>query len=489
MKTYNVRLTFLILMVLVCFPVCGRQLTVIPEISYSLSNIDVLDLTGKQIVDTIIKQDPGVVLVASNGEISRWNTEEHMKDFLYNLNRSVFPEAFHQDNYLVLREQDPKPGAGTYTYIIFDLSTMKEYAALESAEIKKILGLNRACVLYLSNANEIIARDYQSGTSLSKLKLGKMETVYNGEWKGNTLLILTRTHLYTYDQPRNTMERIKLKHKAASPFLLDGRWIYYGSELRELVKFSLSSRKSLWRFKTGDVLTVQPQKIGPYIAIVPQDNNMYFFNKNGSLYWWKKLDSTLRRTPMAMKENVVVFLWDHSVKFLNYKKKEAIAYPLNRLPVTNPVRIGEYIYVVSEEEITGGKEEGKITFRRLSKIGNHYGVEVKTDPQYVKPLGKSIRFDLQPINLVKPGYSIKIMKTGAGDNPVVFEKQIPVDDKPSFVWVPSKPGGYRLVIDIQAENKKGLTVEQTFEAIDVEQIVRNYYYEIQTRFSLGSLNL
>lgn len=475
-------------------PCCSSKLTVVPEITSSLSDIDVLDLTEKQITETIIKKDSGVLFITTKGEIFHWHAEKRMKDFLYNLNRDILPDVFHQGDYLVLKEQAPAPDSsptGTITYVIFDLKGMKESAVLKSDTIKKILGLNRSCLVYLSTANELAALDYRSNKPLTAKKLRKKVTVYNGEWKENRIFVLTTSHLYIYDQPRNTLETIKLKHKAVSDFLVEGRWMYYGSDQRELVQFSINARKSRWRFKIGDVLKMKPSKIGPYIAIVPEDNNIYFFNKNGTLHWWQKLDSTLRRPPKAMKENVAAFLWDNNVKFLNYKKKKVVTYPLGRPVASNPVHIDDYIYIVSEDEVIERKENQEPPYRRLSKIGNHYGVEIETDPKHVKPLGKSVRFDLKPINLVEPGYKIKIIKTQweSQSKPVVFEKQISVDDIPSFVWMPNEPVEYKLIIEIEAKNKKGVMVEQTFNSIDIEKILKNYYYDIQTRYSFNFFKL
>jgi hypothetical protein len=471
----------------------SSKLTVVPEITPSLSDIDVLDLTEEQITDTIIKKDSGVVFITTKGEIFHWHAEKRMKDFLYNLNRGILPDVFHQGDYLVLKEQDPAPDsspAGTITYVIFDLKEMKASTDLKSNKIKKILGLNQSCLVYLSIANELTVLDYRSNKPLEAKKLPKKITVYNGEWQENKFFVLTTSHLYIYDQPRNTLETIQLKHKAVSDFLLDGRWIYYGSDQRELVKFSIKTRKSRWRFKIGDLLKMKPIKIGRYIAIVPEDNNIYFFNKNGTLHWWQKLDSTLRLPLKAMKENVAAFLWDNNVKFINFKKKEVVTYPLGRPVVSNPVHIDDYIYIVSEDEVIEREESQEPPYRRLSKIGNHYGVEIKTDPMHVKPLGKSIRFDLKPINLVEPIYKIKIIKTQweSQSRPVVFEKQISVDDIPSFVWMPNEPVEYKLIIEIEAKNKRGVKVEQNFKSIDIEKILKHYYYDIQARYSLNLLN-
>jgi hypothetical protein len=239
----------------------------------------------------------------------------------------------------------------------------------------------------------------------------------------------------------------------------------------------------------AEELKTEPMKIGPYIVIIPEDQNIYFLNKNGTLYWWERLNSTRLLPPLTMKENVVVFLWDRNIKFFNYKKKRITTYPLNRKVSTNPVFIGDYIYVVTEDKISedlSGSEE--IILSQLSKIGNNYNVEIHADPKHIKPKGKSVRFVLKTINLLKPQLKIKIMKTQPGNTDPIFEKIITPEDNPYFIWIPPEAVEYRLVVEVDAENKKGLTVEETFTAIDVEKMLQNYYYQLQIMSDTNRLN-
>ena len=251
-----------------------------------------------------------------------------------------------------------------------------------------------------------------------------------------------------------------------------GGAIYYGSENRELVKFSLVDGKIHWRFKLADQLKIEPRKAGPYIAIIPEDHNIYFFNKRGTLYWWERLDSTRLLPPVVMKENVAVFLWNKTVKFLNYKHKSSYTYPLDKAVFSDALHIGEYLYVIAE---TGKEDQGQ-PLKAITKIGNNFGVVIQTDPQSIIPMGRSIKFNLERFNLVKPELKVNILDT---ENKSVFEKNIAYKDDPSFVWIPNRAMAYKLVVEINAENKKGLMIEHAFEVIDVEKLLSQYYYQLQ----------
>ena len=221
--------------------------------------------------------------------------------------------------------------------------------------------------------------------------------------------------------------------------------------------------------------------------LFPKITIFTFFTNRGSIHWWKKLQSTRKKLPLTMGENASVLLWDNKIRFYNYKKKQVTTYPLKKwMEVgSNPVRFGDYIYVVTRDKIDDDEiESGKTVYTRLSKIGNYFGVTVKTDPKYIWPINRSIRFTFKGINLIKPTYSVKIVKGGQeGEDineksAVVFDKILGPKEKPTFVWIPAEAVKYRLLIDINAENQKDLTVEETFAAVDVNKILQNHFYEL-----------
>ncbi len=478
MKKYGLLLLILIAACSGC-----SKLKIIPEISPNLSEIHVMDLTGKNLSRTLAVTNSQLVFTTLDGQLFRWDPANKIVNSLNNLTSNIAPEIYSQDGYLILKQLK----AGKYS--IFQLDELKEIAALDDINIQRVLGLDHEILVYLVN-KEIHLYNYRSRQLLKTLKIGKKKAyqVYNSEFRGNNIFLFSTRYLYIYDRTRDVVERIELKRLATSGFLLEDNAIYYGSDRRELVQFSLKSRKTIWAFKLAEVLKITPRKIGQYVAIIPEDNNIYFFNKNGTLYWWERLNSTWLLEPVVMKKNVAVFLWDKKIKFFNYKKKQVTTYPLNRRVKTNPVCIDDYIYVVTEDKVSEGREEEDIYLSHLSKIGNHYGVEIVTDPKYIKPMGKSVRFNLKPINLVEPQFKIKIVKNQPGNETPVFEKILSKNDKLNFVWIPAEAVEYRMIIEVTAENKTGLTVEEIFTPVDVQEILRNHYYQLHTRSDTNRLD-
>lgn len=461
----------------------------IPEISNALYD-DVLGdpLKDTNIARTIIPIDSNLVFFTCEGKIYRFNLEKRMLDFLVDLNTAVEPEITYHGNTVVLKEKN------SANLILFDLKKMAAIELPRKIKADKIISLDtdHEIMGYLTG-RRLVFMNYQNGVMLKELNT---ETVVNSgnESKdessgqgGDTVfynsadtlmagvpktLVLTSPHLYIFDKRQNSLETIKLAPKASSGFLLDEGVIYYGSENRELVKFSLTARKILWQFKLADQLKIEPQKAGPYIIITPEDHNIYFFNKRGTLYWWEKLDSTRLLPPVVMNENVSVFLWNKTIKFFNYKNKSFYSYPFDKSVLSDALHIDEYLYVIAE---TGDEDQGR-PLKAIYKIGNNFGVVIQTDPQDIIPMGKSIKFNLEKFNLVNPELKIRILDAG---NVNVFEKTISYKDDPSFVWIPNRAMVYKLVVEINAENKKGLLIEHPFEVINVEKQLYQYYYRLQ----------
>lgn len=484
----------IVLMIIV--PGCGPR--VIPEISPVLYHEPLVDLKDKKVMGRVIKNGADLVLVTEEGQVLRWNPGTGMTNLLYRLPFEV--QAFDirdkkpryvdcldysvSRDFIVLKQKDVE------RFYIFDVKAMKETVTIENREIIQVVGINDQYLVYVDRGKGLVVWDYRSGSGEMvfdlKVKEGKPgDVVYNCEFAADKIVILTGSYIYIYYKGTGMTEKITLKYPAASPFFLEGDRFYYGSRERYFISFSLESKKPRWKFKIGDVLSSRPCKVGPYIVVVPEDNNIHFFTRGGSLHWWEKLDSTMLLPPLPMEKNAAVILWDNSVKFFNYKRKETITYRLEdgRMAISNAVKSGEYVFL-----LTGNHGDSKRRDEKLIKIGNHYGVNIDSEPADILSAGKSIKFELSALNLVKPSYDVTIERlstdeAGAetGTKTVVFNKSLAVYDLPSFVWVPRETGRYRLNVVISAGNKKGLMVSKTFDTIDVDKILEQHYYDVQTQ--------
>ncbi|MCI0470892.1 MAG: hypothetical protein L0Y73_04480, partial [Candidatus Aminicenantes bacterium] len=360
------------------------------------------------------------------------------------------------------------------TYAIFNLDGMQLEKTIDNLNSERILAVDNE-ILVFKEKDKVVFLDYKNGITRKELKIEEKEKLYNCEFQGNNLLLLSSLKLHSYDKNKNSIQTRQMKTGAASEFLLDGSYIYYGSGDRKLVKFSLRSGKAAWKFGLPALLKLKPQRVDRYIGITPEDNNIYFLNKRGSLRWWNSFDSTRLLPPAAMKNNVAVFLMNrqyrtmnNKIRFFNYKEQEVFSYEFKYQVESNPVFLKDGLYILCKDL------EKKNSY--VSKITNRYAADIEIEPVGVKSPGKSIAFVIKPVNLIEPTIKAVIWdKSQTG----VFSKELGKDKNLSFVWIPEKPGEYKLTLAVDAQNKKGLKNEAVFNVIDIAKIVKEYYWELQ----------
>jgi hypothetical protein len=450
---------------------CGQKVKIVPEITPVITEEIIYEIKDRETLGKIIKHEDKLVFITLKGEIFRFDPAKKAIESLTDFDIDIDPEIFTQNNMVVLKQRD------TSNYTIFDLDEMQQPGKkIDNLTLDRIIGIDKNLLVY-RNKNKLFIFDYHSNTNKKEVEIEKDTLLFNSEFSGNSILILSNRKLYTYDKSKNTVQACEMKDGAASGFLLDNGCIYYGSENRKLVKFSLRSKKVKWSFNLPVILKLKPQKTDRRIIITPEDNNIYFFNKKGSLRRWAGFDSPRALPAVVMKENVAVFLmnrayrWmNNKIRFFNYKKDDFVSYEFNYQLESNPVYLNDYLYLLSKDE------EKEVT--NISKIGNRYDVELEIKPEHVKPMGKSITFTIKPINLIDPQARVTIFDKSQKS---VFSKEIGKDKDLFFVWVPEKAEKYKCTIEINAENKKNLKVEGDFNVVDINKIVTGYYFELYKR--------
>jgi hypothetical protein len=486
---------------------CGGNIKTVPVVTGAMKDDSILDLKeDERFIHTIIENKSEIVFFNTNGKIYRLNPAERMVTFLYDLTFEIYPDIVHQRNLVVFKKSTPND------YVIFDIQKMKIVKTILGLDADKVVCIDDEIIGY-KTGNRLVFLHYPTGKKVSRFNLepveestpetppiegtaGKessdeKEVFFNSaDMEGETgIVILSSRNLYIFDKKHHSVTAVKLEHRAVSGFLLDGNALYYGSEDRKLVKLNLDIDKGSarvgWSFKIADQIKTNPVKAGSYIVVTPADNNIYFFNSRGTLYWWEKLNSTRMLPPLAIKDNVAVLLWDKTIKYFEYEKKRIITYPLNRYVFSNLLYIDEYIYMIAEIDLvenTGRSaaavtEEEETVPKSILKVGNNYGVKIDSNPEYIIPVGKSVKFYITKFNLLEPTLQIKIVNPAGVE--VFSGKYTPKQDS-SFIWIPNKAAVYKMIVEINAENKKGLIFEETFNVIDLDAILTRYFYEVQT---------
>lgn len=463
----NLFLIIFIILCLACTTGCGQKIKLVPEITSNITEENVLDLESKETVGRIIERDNRLIFITLKGEVFSLETREKQLTTPVNLGTKIDPEIFVQDNFAVLKEADKN------RYFILDLDNLPGAREAINMNMDRVIAVNENLVVF-RRRNRLVFFNYRSRKTMQK-PVVKDIRLFNSDFSGHILRILSSKNLYTYDTKNDRLHTLELKHPPASGFLADGKYIYYGSANRELVKFAPQNGKTQWAFKLPVLLDSRPVKAGTHICITPTDNNIYFFTTRGTLQWWHSLDSPRALDPVAMKKDVAVFLMNreyrkmkNKIRFFNYEKKEVVSFQSKHQLESNPVYMNDYLYILCEDIDRQVKT--------ISRVGNRYALETEIEPAEVKPVNKSLEFKITPINLIEPEYRAVIVDKEGNQ---VFEKKLAADDPSSFVWIPEKAGMYELQVQADAQNQKGLTGGQKFKVVDMDTILESHYYLLQ----------
>lgn len=434
----------------------------VPEVTPNIvmKNIKKLDPADPQA--TLLKLGKHLIYFTTGGEVVRLDPVTGSEQLLHRFPKPILPILFSQAERVLLQFKDRS------AYCLLNLATERSITFSPSVSIDQCLAIGEEIIVF-HRKNAIYFFNFRTGRQLKRRRTQR-SILFNAHWLAGKVLILSSRYLYTYYPRENRLETDRLDDRPTSPFLYHKDAIYYGNSSRELVKVALPAKKKKWGFKISKRIKYQPCWINRHIAVISEDNNIYFFTPSGSLYWWQKLQSPQLFPPVVLEKNIGVFVrpvTKPSIKFFNSRKKKSVSYQLNKKISwqSHPVYSHHALYFIVQE-----KEDQPF---QLTSIGNRYDVDVKTSPEDHFPMGQSIKFDLKAVNLIQPAFTVSLMDQGGQ---TLLHKTIARKQNRHFVWIPDQSGAFQLTIEVQAENIKGLKIEKSIEVIDFQALIRQQIY-------------
>lgn len=447
-----------ILIILSLLSGCQKS-QLIPEITPNLTSSPVHSLKVKQPISQLEQFGTGIIFITPKNEIKKFDPDTQKLDTLFQFKQPVTTQFFTDGKQLIIKN---KKGA---EWSVLDLKSRTILKTVRDIPLDTIIGQKSSLICFQKD-QKLNIFDYQTSRLLQEIPLDT-EDIFNCAFRSQNVFILSSKKLYVYDRKADRLNSYLLLHQPSSGFLLWDEFIYYGSTKRELIKLSLKTRKVKWKVKLAMPLKTKPQRMGKHIILSPEDNNVFFLNRNGTLVWWEKLEATRMLPPIIMRENVAIFLLSRKLKFFNPNTQKVQEFSLKNVMDSNPVYFDNYLYFLTH------KKNKKV--QRITRIGNLFQVKIKTDPEHIKPLGQSIQFNLNPVNLIKPVLEIKI--TDLKEQPV-FQKSLKHTDIMSFVWIPKKAGKFKLNLIITAKNRKQMTIKKSITITDIEKIIKDIQQKI-----------
>jgi len=432
------------------------KIKVIPEISDAVGPDSVYTLNWPEIGSTVFSFGSDLFLIDRSGKLIRFDTATGKTADAIELKKPLGTVFFQQEAVVFLVTQD---GGG----MLVDLRSRQLLCEWSSLSMERVLGVS-ARFLVVANKGAVQAFSTADGKGREIARLS-VDEILDCELQGDILWILTANKFHRFAMTGGPGRATELRIPACSGFLLDGNDMYYGSPERRLVRVSLARGRIVWQVKLPERLTAKPIRLGRFIVAAPQDNDIFFVTPRGTVYWWEKLAASRLSPPLAMKENVAVFLLNKEVQFFHPGKKKTVNAELDGLPDGIPQRQGDYFYFL----VASGKESP----RDLVRVGNQFLVNTESDPG-PKWLGTSIPFSIVTANLQKPAFEVTIADK---DKKPAYTKTLDAEADPSFVWIPAAAGDYSLRIKARALNRT-VVYQNTFKVYDRDLMVNQFYFRI-----------
>jgi hypothetical protein len=374
----------------------------------------------------------GIGWLDAAGKVMAWRSGGKEAAVVLELPFPVEDAPFSQGGFLVLK----KPGADRL--LVVDLAGPRVAADLEGLAADKLLGIDRDCLVY-SGDGRLQVKFWRQPGSVFRERTAE-EKFFNCYFSAERILVLTRERLHTFWKESGKFESAPLPQLAASPFYHDGEHAYFGSVDRYLLKYSTRENRLVWKLKLGQVLEKQPMAFAGSIVAGTADHNFLQLNGRGSILWWQALGSTMNFDLMPMSDHLAAFLLNGEVKFIDPRRRQVTEFQGHGHPLGQPLVFAHDVYFMLREGASF----------MLQRIGNRYGIDIELEPAPVRWLGRSLRFFLQPRNLLAPAWDC-VIRDAAGEQ--VFSKSMSTTERVSLVWLPLQPGKYRIRVQARALNR------------------------------------
>lgn len=432
----------------------------IPEISSDLSVKKTAENTNIKLI-SIVKIKNGFFVFDKDGLIYNYLPIEKKLQLKLKSNVKLKKFLFSQNGIIAFQT------AEKLKIVIFNTITSKILEIENNRE--KIIALSGNIYITLSK-NNFSVKNIKTGRTHKILRINNIK-IFNTQVINNSVIILGRKNLYSYDIKLKKISIIPLQVESSSPFLYSNGSIYFGTADRNLVKFSMRKHKILWEIKLPMKIRKKLGLFGKYIVAIPEDHSIYLFSPRGTLFWWKKLSAEILSPPIPMKNNIAVLVKDiekEKIVFLNPRRKKIKSVFLENITLKSPLIFSNgYIYSIGIENDNGKNE--------LFKIGNKIGGIVKIDKSAIFEVGKSIKIEVRPVNMINPEIKIRVNDF---DGNTIVENTFFSKNSVNLPWIPYMEGKFKIAVTLS--DKKYTVKEEEIEinVVNLKKIYKKYFLKL-----------
>ena len=259
------------------------------------------------------------------------------------------------------------------------------------------------------------------------------------EYEGHIIFGCDDHHLYFIDQNGNLVDKYLAKDKILNTLLVDGKFLYFGTENHFLVCLDLKKKIKKWEVKTGGRVLPVPVSDEKRVFFLAWNNVLYCLNKgNGSILWWRPIPS---RSPFPLelyKDKIVVSSLSSNLVCFNVETGARVGnFDVGKEMKSNPLWNSPFLLVNVYDRQT---EKGKII--QMKKVVQITMVPSVVSPQFVN---QEISLSVTAVGFHLPQYEFYIRN---GEEKKVAQA---ASDKSTWSWFPSQPGLYTVGVTVSDE--------------------------------------
>ena len=416
----------------------GKPLLV-PEISADLEEEVVWETSAGARPVALAALESSVILVLADGKVFNLGAGQDGMEKLFDLGFPVADNFFCRNGLLAL----PRPQIPGW--LMLDLRRNKTMPGGVGLSADRIFGFDRQRLVYQHN-DSLVIYDWRQQRAIQEFKINQDDMV-GCVYHADFVLLLSGDRVRQYFPDTGKLKEFHLPEKTAGGFLFDQGFIYVGTVTRQLLKFSLAEKKVIWRLKLGANLFSPPLATPGRIGIVPRDNTLVLVSVPGTVRWWTKLDSYPLFPPLAMKDNLALFLLNQEIRFINPLTQAMRSWRLKGPLLCAPVYCRQQVYVARQGEAEN-------TFQ-VVRIGNRFAVDVDIDAGLAPQVGRSVRFDFKTTNLIEPQLLVRVVDLSGTS--LLTRELSPPGPSSFLLWMPEKPGEFRIEVLARGLNRSAQT--------------------------------
>ncbi len=248
--------------------------------------------------------------------------------------------------------------------------------------------------------------------------------------------------LYFIDQNGNLIDKYLAKDKILNTLLVDGKFLYFGTENHFLVCLDLKKKIKKWEVKTGGRVLPVPVSDKKRVFFLAWNNVLYCLHKrNGSILWWRPIPSRSLFPLEVYKDKIVVSSMSSILVCFDVETGARVGdFDVGSMieMKSNPLWNSPFLLVNVYDRKT---EKGKII--QLKKIVQMTLSSSVSSPQFVN---QEITLSVTTVGFHLPQSEFYI-KNGEEKNVAQA-----ASDKSTWSWFPSEPGNY--IVGVMVSDEK-----------------------------------